>query len=132
MLGNKFSTYTDFFFYSDLIATTCRKIFFLTVIFKTACVKNFVKIRLFPAHTTRTHFTKLTLRRECLQPPPSESNHNVFVSATTSAVLALSNQWRRRTKAGVQHAAPRNKRHRLSYQLVSWLSERPIRGNFIL
>jgi len=131
MLDNKFSTHADFF-YIDLLANKDRKIFFLKVIFKIVCVKNFVKIKLFPAHVTRIHFRKLTVRREGLQTPSYESNPSVFVSARTSAVLALSNQWRRRTNAGIQHAAPRNKRHRLSYQLEYWLSERPIRGNFIL
>jgi len=43
MLDNKFSTYADFFFYIDLLAKKGRKIFFLKVIFKIACVKKFHK-----------------------------------------------------------------------------------------
>jgi hypothetical protein len=130
MFDDKFSTHGDVFFYSDLLAKTCSKILFLKVIFKTACVTNFVKIRLFPTHITP--IGNWHCEERAYNPPRSASNPSVFVTARTSAVLALSNQWRRRTKAGIQHAAPRNKLHRLSYQLEYWLSERPIRGNFIL
>ena len=131
-LDNNLAHMPTFFYIDPLANKGKKKIFFLKVIFKIACVKNFAKIRPFPAHITRINFRKLTVRTEGLQPPSCESNPSVFVSATTSAGLALSKQLQSRTNAGIQHAAPQNKRHRLSYQLEYWLSERTIRGNFIL